>query len=115
MQKLLIVDDSPVYRILLKETLSSQLPSLIIHEAENGKEALEQVLTFRPDTVFMDIELPDKNGLEVTRLIKEQYPGISVVILTNYDLPEYRQAAHQVMADHFLSKDSFRALILTLS
>ena len=91
MRKVLIVDDSTVFRTLLKETLSSQLPSLTIYEAENGGEAMERMLTLHPDTIFMDVRLPDRNGLEVTRLIKEQYPDVSVVILSNYDLPEYRE------------------------
>ena len=40
-----------------------------------------------PDLIFMDIRLPGKNGLEVTRIIKEANPGVEVVILTSYDIP----------------------------
>jgi len=115
MQKILIVDDNALFRKLLRESLYSQFPSLIIDEAKNGKEALEQVLTFHPDLIFMDIRLPDGNGLEVTRLIKEQNPDVSVVILTNYDLVEYRDAAFHVKADHFVLKDSFVSLIGIIS
>jgi DNA-binding NarL/FixJ family response regulator len=59
----------------------------------------------------MDLRLPGENGLELTKKIKAQYPGIIIVILTNYDLPEYREAAYQCGADHFVSKDSFLSII----
>ena len=91
--------------------MHSRFPSLIIYEAKDGKEAFEQVLTFHPDLIFMDIRLPDGNGLEVTRQIKELNPGVEVVILTNYDQVEYRDAAFNNKVDHFASKDSFMSLI----
>ena len=115
MQKILIVDDNLFFRKLLRESLYSRFPSLSIYEAKNGKEALEQVLSFHPDLIFMDIQLPDMNGLEVTRLMKESNPEAAVVILTNYDLVEYREAAFQVKVDHFVSKDSFMSLFDMIS
>jgi YesN/AraC family two-component response regulator len=77
-----------------------------IAEAGNGLEALERVDSFSPNLIFMDIRLPGQNGLELTKKIKELYPDIIIIILTNYDLPEYREAAARFNADHFLSKDS---------
>ena len=115
MQKVLIVDDNAIFRELLRETLYSRFPSLIIYEAKDGKEALEQAGTFHPDLIFIDIGLPDKNGLEVTRLIKDQNPGVGVVILTNDDQLEYREAASHIGVDHFVSKDSFMSLIGIIS
>jgi DNA-binding NarL/FixJ family response regulator len=91
------------------------LPLADILEAGNGKEALQKTEAFSPDAVFMDLRLPGENGLDVTRKIKAQYPDIIVVILTDYDLPEYRQAATQSGADHFLSKDSFLKMINAIS
>ena len=67
-----------------------------------------------PDIVFMDIQLPGENGLELTKKIKMIYPDVTVIILTGYDLPEYRQAARQSEADHFVSKDSQPSDILDL-
>jgi DNA-binding NarL/FixJ family response regulator len=77
-----------------------------VEEAENGEDALDKIETLSPHLVFMDIKLPGQSGLEVTRKIKAQYHGIRVIILTSYDLPEYREAAKQYGADHFLSKSS---------
>ena len=106
MSRTLIVEDSAIYRKLLKETLRSRFPSMEIIEAENGEEAMQQVAAHLPDLIFMDIKLPGENGLELTGKIKAKYPGVTVIILTSYDSPEYREAAAQAKADHFLSKGS---------
>ncbi len=103
--KLLIVEDSILFRQLLKERLEDRFPSIHVSEANDGEEALEQIQTSPPDVIFMDIRLPGENGIEVTKRIKAQYPRIRVVILTSYDLPEYRDAAMR-SADYFFSKDS---------
>jgi len=104
MAKVLIVEDSAFFSQLLKETLFSQWPKLDISEASNAEEALKKVNTLRPDLIFVDIRLPGESGLEFTRKIKSTYPNIPIIILTSYDLPEYREAAKEYQADHFLSK-----------
>lgn len=104
--KILIVEDSNYYRELLKETLHSGFTKTEILEAVDGEEALQKIKTLLPQLVFMDIRLPGENGLEITRKIKTQYPDISVIILTGYDLPEYREAASKYGANYFLSKGS---------
>jgi DNA-binding NarL/FixJ family response regulator len=113
--RVLIVEDSPLFRKLLKETLHSRFPFMQISEAEDGKEALQKVKDFCPELVFMDIKLPGENGLQLTAKIKAQCPDITVIILTSYDTPEYRDAATQAKANYFLSKgSSTREGILTL-
>jgi DNA-binding NarL/FixJ family response regulator len=104
MPKVLIVEDSSFFSRLLKETLLSQYPKMDISEAPNAEEALEKVKALSPDLIFVDIRLPGESGLEFTRKIKGTYPNIPVIILTSYDLPEYREAAKEYQADHFLSK-----------
>ena len=104
--RVLIVEDSPIFRKLLKETLHSRFPSMEISEAENGEEALQKVKSFFPDLIFMDIKLPGENGLELTAKVKAQCPDIAVIILTSYDTQEYREAAIQAKANYFLSKGS---------
>jgi len=106
MLRTLIVEDSNFYRQLLKDTLCSQFPKMAISEAVDGEEAFKKITAVPPDLIFMDIKLPGESGLEVTRKIKTQYPDTVVIILTSYDLPEYREAASQYKADHFLSKGS---------
>lgn len=106
--KVLVVEDSTLFRQLFKEILHDRFPSVEIHEAGNGEEALRKIETLHPNLVFMDIRLPGENGLELTQKIKTQYPDIVVIILTGYDLPEYRQVSSQY-ADYFFSKDSSTA------
>ena len=104
MFKALIVEDSTHFRQLLKEILIARFPSMDIKEAQDGNEAMETVKIFHPDLIFMDIQLPGETGLELTQIIKRDFPQTNIIILTNYDLPEYREAASKFGANHFLSK-----------
>jgi DNA-binding NarL/FixJ family response regulator len=104
--KILIVEDSAFYRQLLKEALNSRFPSMELFEAADGEEALRKIENYPPDLIFMDIKLPGESGLELTKKIKTQYPNIIIIILTAYDIPEYREAAVQAKANYFLSKGS---------
>ena len=106
MFRTLIVEDSAFYRQLLKEALNSRFPSMEIFEATDGEGALKKIEAHPPDLVFMDIKLPGESGLDLTKKIKTQHPNIVVIILTAYDIPEYREAAFQYNANHFLSKGS---------
>jgi DNA-binding NarL/FixJ family response regulator len=104
MAKILIVEDSTFFRTLLKETLLSRYPKMDISEAPDAEEALKSVNGSTPDLIFVDIRLPGESGLGFTRKIKSKHPNIPIIILTSYDLPEYREAAEEYQADHFLSK-----------
>jgi DNA-binding NarL/FixJ family response regulator len=111
MKRILIVEDNAFFLQFLKETMHFRVPSIDMLEAANGEEAMQKIKTLSPEAILMDIRLPGENGLELTKKIKAQYPNIIIVILTNYDLPEYREAAYQSGADHFVSKDSFLSII----
>ena len=106
MVRTLIVEDSTFFRKLFKETLHSRFPTMDIIEAADGEEALQKTGALPPDLVFMDINLPGENGLKVTKKIRTQYRDTVIIILTSYDLPEYREAAERYKADYFLSKGS---------
>lgn len=114
MKRILLVEDNTFFREFLKETMHLRLPSVDILEAANGEEAMQKIETHSPEAIFMDLRLPGESGLELTRKIKTQHPNMIVVILTNYDLPEYRDAAYQSGADHFVSKDSFMDMISSI-
>jgi DNA-binding NarL/FixJ family response regulator len=102
----LIVEDNATFRQMIKEVLQIRFPTMKIEEEPDGSGLFSKMDAFHPDIVFMDIRLPGENGLELTKKIKMIHPDVTVVILTSYDLPEYRQAALQSKADHFVSKDS---------
>jgi DNA-binding NarL/FixJ family response regulator len=106
MFKTLLVEDNAPFRQSLRQMLCERFPRMVVEEAVDGEEALVKVESLLPHLVFMDIKLPGANGLEITRKIKEDYTTIKVIILTSYDFPEYREAAVQYGADHFLSKES---------
>jgi CheY-like chemotaxis protein len=101
---ILIVEDNAVFRNSLKDTLCRRFPSLCVHEAVDGMEALQKVNATIPDLIFMDICLPGTNGLELTKTIKSSNQDIVIAVFTSYDLPEYRDAAFRCGANYFLTK-----------
>ena len=100
----LLVEDNVSFRQALSDVLLSYFPLIGIDEAGDGNEALRKVEYLRPDLIFMDIQLPGENGLEITRQIKRVYTDMVIVILTSCGQPEYRQQAFLNGADCFLSK-----------
>lgn len=104
--RILIVEDHHEFRKSLKEVLAARLSHAVIDEAAEGCEVLPKIQADPPHLVFMDINLPGENGLELTRQIKKDYPHVVIVILTSYDLPEYREAAYRYGANYFLAKGS---------
>jgi len=110
--RILIVDDNGPFRQTLKGSLQMSFPTVAIDEVADGGEVLQEVDTFLPDLIFMDIKLPGENGLKLTKKIKATHPNITIFILTSYDIPEYREAAFQYGADRFLAKTSLNRMEL---
>ena len=106
----LLVEDSVDFRQLLKAVISDHFPLIRVREAENGEIALKIINTLNPDLVFMDIKLPGKNGIQLTKYIKMKFTNIVIVILSSYDIPEYRQAAFRNGADCFIAKGSLTCM-----
>lgn len=104
----LMVEDNSVLRDTLKGMLTTQFPSIVVEEASTAEEALSKFQKIKPFLIFMDIRLPDKNGLEITKTIKETNPEIEIIILTSFDVPEYREAAFDSGASHFLTKGNVK-------
>jgi DNA-binding NarL/FixJ family response regulator len=107
--RIMLVEDDDGFRSSLASLLTSRFPGILLDEATNGTEAMEKVQSFLPHLIFMDIKLPDQNGLEITRRVKALYPEVNVIMLTSYDFPEYREAASASGAYGFLSKGSSTA------
>ncbi len=106
MPKILLVEDHVPFRESLRDVLQVHFPGVAIAEAGDGPETIRQMDNPSPDVVVMDIRLPGENGLILTKRIKEQYPHVAVFILTNYDTPEYREAAQFYKADRYFLKDT---------
>ena len=101
--RVLIADDRPTTRRGLR-ALVGLLPQVeVIGEAADGRESVNLVAECGPDVVLMDMQMPVMDGLEATRRIKEQWPGVRVVVLTMY--AKHRAEALAAGPDAFLLKD----------
>jgi DNA-binding NarL/FixJ family response regulator len=106
---ILIVDDNARFRDMLKAMLQSAFPVSQVSTAPEGATALRMIGEKEPDVIFMDIRMPGKNGLVLTGEIKQRNKDIVIIVLTNLDTSEYREAAMAKGADFFLSKESSSA------
>lgn len=115
MIKVIIADDQKIIREGLKFIIEQDKDIEVLGFAGNGKEAFEQCKTLVPDIVLMDIMMPDCNGVEGTRLIKEAMPSVKVIILTTFKDDENISAALKNGADGYVLKDiDTDELILTI-
>lgn len=103
MKKALIVDDAVIMRQHIKTNLSG-LGEYDILEAGNGKEALEKFKEFRPDIVTMDINMPEKNGVETVKEIKKLDPSAKIIMITSKNDEENLLDAINAGADGYILK-----------
>ncbi len=101
----LIVDDHPLLRRLMREFLQSAFPGCSFREAADGAGALEACNACRPQLVLMDIVLPDANGIELTARLGTLYPGIRVIVVSQKRGEVYVEQALAAGARAYVSKD----------
>ena len=104
--KVLIVDDSA----LISERLALMLGELdqvqVVGPAPDGETALRLFRDHRPDAVLLDLQMPGRSGIETLIEIRKQDKSSTVIVLTNYDFPEFRTACLGAGADFFLCKSA---------
>ena len=100
--RVLIADDNLSSRDGLKALLATKSKIDIVGEASDGREAIELVEECRPEMVLMDVRMPLIDGLEATRIIKNRWPEVKVIVLTMY--PSNQAEALAAGADAFLVK-----------
>lgn len=105
MIKVLIVDDQNLIREGLTMMLSLYDTISIVGEATNGKDAIEVLGRQEVDLILMDIRMPVMDGVEATKIIKEKYPEVKVLILTTFNEDEYIFEGLKNGADGYLLKD----------
>jgi DNA-binding NarL/FixJ family response regulator len=103
---LLIADDHPVFRQGLKAMLDSNESFEVIGEAADGDEAVARALELKPDVVLMDLRMPGLNGIDATRKILEESPGVGVLVLTMFEDDDSVFAAMRAGARGYLLKGS---------
>ncbi|MBZ4667539.1 MAG: two-component system, response regulator YesN [Epulopiscium sp.] len=105
MYKVLIVDDEMIVRIGLKSMIDWNAYEFeIIGESGNGEDAFNKFLTLKPDLVITDIKMPKKDGLWLTRKIKETNKDTQVIVLTCYDEFDYAREALKFQASDYILK-----------
>jgi two-component system response regulator YesN len=104
-QRTLIVGEL-FYRNQLRELLKKQYPDMMVAEAEDGGKAIRLIALFRPHLILMDITLPGRNGINITRKMRAIGSDAKIVLLNSCDLPEYRKAAVECGANYFMPKDT---------
>jgi DNA-binding NarL/FixJ family response regulator len=108
----MIVDDNVSFRGRVRSLLSSEKGIQIISEAENGEQAVLDAAKLHPDIVLMDVRMPLMNGLEAARRITSPQSGTQVIILSQYDIDEYKLAAAENGArDYVVKKTMMHRLI----
>ena len=104
MIKILIADDQDLIRESLKIILDMNSDIKVIGLAENGNKVLEIVQKHLPDIILMDIRMPELDGVLCTKIIKEKYPDVKIIILTTFDDDEYVFYALKYGASGYLLK-----------
>jgi DNA-binding NarL/FixJ family response regulator len=107
MFKLLIIDPNTPFRKSLIKSLSRQFPAAELREADSGEEGLYQIDVFAPQMIFIDMYLPDMNGLDLAKKIRASYSEIIMAIFARYDSPEYLEAANESGVTYLIPKDDW--------
>src|SRR5262249_52335679 len=101
---LLIVDDDPNFRGLIRGLVETEPEAHVVGEAKDGEEAIRLTHELRPDVVLMDIAMPRVNGLEALRSTKAAMPDTKIVVVTVHGEDVYRRLAMAGGADAFILK-----------
>jgi len=102
----LIVDDNVGFRRHVRSLLSSEAGIQVIGEAGDGEQAVFEAARLHPNLVLMDVRMPRMNGLEAARRLIGASSGTQVIILSQYDIDEYKQAAAESGARDYVVKKS---------
>jgi DNA-binding NarL/FixJ family response regulator len=82
--RILIADDHPVVREGLRGLIAVQPDIVVVGEASNGREAIQQFRIHRPDITLMDLQMPEMNGVDAVSSIRAEFPAAKIIMLTTY-------------------------------
>lgn len=110
--KIIIVDDHPVVLQGLQHILRQYSNIELLGACTDGPMLQEMLSLRRPDLILMDIQLPDMNGFDLTKLIKKKYPRIAILVLTNMNLTYQVRRMMKEGADGYLLKSAAPAILI---
>ena len=113
--RIFIADDNALLLEGLETMLGDQEDFVIVGKAPNGNQALEQIKYLQPEVALIDVGMPDKDGLEVTQILHQEFPTVKVIILGLVDLTEEIMACIEAGATGYVLKESsFDHLVETI-
>lgn len=110
--RVFVADDHPIVRRGIKDLLDTEAAIVVVGEASNGREAVQKVSELLPDLVLMDLVMPEMDGIEATRRIRESHPQVRVLVLTSFATDDKIFPAIKAGAQGYLMKDTGPAELL---
>lgn len=111
--RLVVTEDHPEVRELMRTVMSAQSSLLIVGEATCGREALRVIAATLPDVALLDLSMSDVGGLEVSRRIKRDHPEVRIVFLSAHDEPQYVVEALRAGGCGYVLKESIASDLIT--
>jgi len=106
--RILTVDDHPMLREGIAAVLTGEPDMVLIAEASNGREAVEQFRAHLPDVTLMDVQMPEVNGIDAILKIREEFPDARIIVLTTYGGDAQAARAFKAGASGYLLKNMVR-------
>jgi DNA-binding NarL/FixJ family response regulator len=110
--RVLAVDDHPLVRAGISDFIEIQEDMVLVAEASNGREAIQQFRTHRPDVTLLDLQMPEMNGLDALIAIRTEFPDAKIIVLTTYEGDGYILRAIKAGAQGYLLKNTLNSELL---
>lgn len=104
--RVLLVDDHALVRLGFRRLLEDDPEIAVVGDASDGAEALELTQRLQPDVIVMDYALPNQNGAMTTRLLRERFPQLRILMLSMHSEPVYVENSRQAGANGYLLKNA---------
>jgi DNA-binding NarL/FixJ family response regulator len=111
--RILSVDDHPLLRAGIAGLIADEADMVLVGEAENGRQAIEQFERYRPDVTLMDLQMPEMNGLDALEAIRARSPEARIIVLTTYPGDAQVMRAIKAGAYGYLMKSTLRKELLS--